>query len=136
MLSQSIDIAEARDTFSDAIELYRQVLPNEFHPRLEAFTIRITDFEDQLAGAFNDVIWIDEDGSGLGWWTESQFDESSNEQRYDLLTVAMHEIGHLLGVEHSLDPDDLMFERIGPNTSKSIPLDIVDRIFSDVGDHH
>ncbi len=53
----------------------------------------------------------------------------------DLLTVAMHELGHLLGLAdlHDADlEDDLMLATLAPNQTKLLPLSppAVDALFS------
>ena len=65
-----------------------------------------------------DVITIDADAAGWGWYVDqtptddSEFevvDGGEEENRMDLLTVVMHEIGHALGYEDlSADAEDLM----------------------------
>jgi len=39
----------------------------------------------------------------------------------DLLTVVMHELGHLLGYDHSDDPDDLMAPVLSATQSRTAP---------------
>ena len=46
-------------------------------------------------------------------WTVS--DGTSN--RYSLLPVALHEIGHVLGLKHSLDPNAVMYKSYNKNSS-------------------
>ena len=54
---------------------------------------------------------IDDDAAGFGWFldptpaTDEEFAESAYEaeERMDLLTAVMHELGHLLGRDHADD---------------------------------
>ncbi|MFV2068620.1 MAG: hypothetical protein ACC645_16745 [Pirellulales bacterium] len=91
------------------------------------------------------TIYLDDDASGIGWF----FDETPADDaefrvvdkvfealedgpaygRVDLLTVIMHEFGHLLGEDDrdsSSDRDDLMSGRLAPGVRRralSDPLD-------------
>ena len=66
------------------------------------------------------TIWIDNDAAGYGWFVDStplddaEFTRlasntldarsgSAADQRADLLTAVMHEMGHVLGFEHVAD---------------------------------
>ena len=63
------------------------------------------------------TIILDPTAAGHGWFIDSsvrddsEFATPGNQgelNRMDLLTVVMHEVGHLLGMEHTADADDLM----------------------------
>ena len=55
---------------------------------------RITELDDQGRPAAG-VVTIDDDAYGMGWY--SGFGEDVPEDRYDLYSVMLHEVGHVLG---------------------------------------
>jgi hypothetical protein len=91
---------------------------------LHAVPIRITDLPGlQLGLASADTIWIDIDGAGHGWFIDdTPYDDlefpalqgSESSGRMDLLTVLLHEYGHIGGQNHSEDAGALMAELLGP----------------------
>jgi len=77
---------------------------------LHGIDVRIADLGGTTLGlASGNTIWLDDNAAGWGWfvdatpWDDSEFTTPGNqgEQNHmDLLTVVMHELGHLLGYEH------------------------------------
>ena len=73
-------------------------------------TVQIADLADGYLGmAGGSTIWLDNNASGWGWFVDatpsddSEFTTPGNQgekDRMDLLTVVMHELGHLLGQDH------------------------------------
>ncbi len=76
---------------------------------LRSATVEIADLDGTLLGmAYSDWIVLDRDAAGYGW---SPFHSSSSlgaAAGVDLLAAIMHEMGHLVGYEHSQDSSDVM----------------------------
>jgi uncharacterized delta-60 repeat protein len=78
---------------------------------LQALDIRIADLGGTTLGlATGNTIWLDDNAAGWGWFIDptpaddSEFTtpgDQGGQHRIDLLTVLEHEIGHLLGYDHS-----------------------------------
>jgi hypothetical protein len=86
---------------------------------LSGIEFEITDFKDLTLGlAESGTITIDADAAGWGWYVDetptddSEFDDvdgGEEENRMDLLTAVMHEMGHVLGYDDAAaDADNLM----------------------------
>ena len=120
-------VDEAIERLTDALGIDDALVAS-----LHEVSFRIVDFSDLTLGrAFEDTILIDTDAAGYGWFVdttpyddvefswlneEGEMVADSASDAYgdmDLLTVVMHELGHVLGLE-DLDPDthDLMSETL------------------------
>ena len=113
-----------------------------------AYSIVIADLPGLLLGqASRNTITLDIDAAGYGWfidttpWEDSEFDPqyaanhdgelSPAEGRVDLLTVVMHEMGHLLGMEHAEDEDDFMHETLPIGTRRTMTSQLADAVFAE-----
>ena len=85
--------------------------------RLRNVTFTIADLGDSgsLGQAGSRAIVIDDDGAGFGW--SAQLGSVAG-NRFDLLTVVGHELGHILGradeVRSPINVDDLMTDSLAP----------------------
>ena len=111
----------------------------------DRFTVRIVDLPGTTLGQVQgDTLYVDEVGAGLGWFVdptprddheflvESSPTEffatlgSSAYGQFDLLTVVTHEVGHLIGLEHTHGAGEIMAPtleagvRITPPTNASV----------------
>lgn len=69
--------------------------------QLRSASVQLADLDAGLLGStFGSSVEIDRDAVGWGW----NIDGSQSSERYDLLTVVQHELGHVLGMPH--DDDD------------------------------
>jgi len=72
--------------------------------------VRIADLSGTALGLTSDnTIWLDRNAAGWGWyvdqtpWEDSEFadpDDRGEANRIDLLTVLLHEMGHVFGRDH------------------------------------
>lgn len=101
---------------------------------LSGIDVRIADLGGTTLGlASGSTIWIDINAAGWGWfvdvtpWDDSEFTTPGNQgeqNRMDLLTVLMHEIGHVLGHEH--DEAGVMAETLTAGTRLTPLVDATD----------
>ncbi|MBP86170.1 MAG: hypothetical protein CMJ64_05560 [Planctomycetaceae bacterium] len=98
-----------------------------------------------------DTIWIDDDAAGFGWfvdaspWDDGEFSRDPADgtlraasaspavDQFDLLTVLMHELGHVFGLEHNDEiADGLMDDLLGVGVRRLRTAEHVDAIFNSV----
>lgn len=121
---------EVNSTAQEAIEMYSVSASLNEQRILEEVQFEVTDLpENRLATATSGVILIDVSAAGHGWfvdhspWDHSEFSISNSfelqvpanskaAQHIDLLTVILHELGHLLGHQH--ETFGLMHETLPP----------------------
>jgi hypothetical protein len=110
--------------------------------------IEFVDLSDaQLGRAFGSTIQLDTNGAGYGWFVDStpsndvEFEavsstelradsDSDAEGNMDLLTVILHEFGHILDLHHDSE-DELMGESLETGTRHLFALDL---LFSELGE--
>ena len=109
---------------------------------LSGMTVQVRNLGGTTLGlASGNTIWLDDNAAGWGWFVDStlgnssEFSRAGNQgerNRMDLLTVVMHEIGHLLGQDHT--DDGVMAETLAASVRRTeIPFAhtaLVDQLFS------
>ena len=82
----------------------------------------------QLGETFGNTITLDVNANGAGWYVQPMTGNGSEllnlplpvAGRVDLLTVVTHEIGHMLGYDHSVDVHDVMAATL-PLATRRLP---------------
>ncbi len=94
---------------------------------LGSIDVRIGDLPGTTLGlASGNTIWIDTNAAGWGWFVDrtpgsdrefTRLGNQGEQDRMDLLTVVMHELGHVLGYDH--DEDGLMAETLATGVRRA-----------------
>ncbi len=110
------------------------------HLLLPHVEVRIADLGERTLGlASGNTIWLDDDAAGWGWFvdltptSDLEFVRPGNQgeqSRMDLLTVVMHELGHVFGLDH--DDDGVMAETLAAGVRRTgLDHDPVDSIYDE-----
>jgi hypothetical protein len=107
--------AELAPIVAEAIHRLESELGSGVETTLAGVKVKVADLSSGVLGeAMDDTIWIDRDAAGYGWFVDptpeddaeftalsrsslSARKDTAADQRADLLTTVMHELGHLLG---------------------------------------
>jgi hypothetical protein len=109
--------------------------------RLGDVDVQITNLGGTILGlAQGNTIWLDDNAAGWGWfvdktpWDDGEFLTPGNQGeagRMDLLSVVMHELGHLLDYHH--EADGVMAETLATGTRLADHLSLTDAVFEEPG---
>jgi ELWxxDGT repeat protein len=115
-------------TFAAAVnaaigEWQRAGLDAQLVTRLHSARYSIAPLDGATLGVSSgDDITINAAAAGHGW--------NVNGGTMDLLTALDHEMGHTLGLDHSTDPGDVMFDSLLPGVHKAPTTQDVDALFT------
>jgi hypothetical protein len=106
-------------------------LPEPWIQRLASVNIQVAGLSAGILGlASTQIIILDDDAAGFGWFYNEP--DNATSVGFDMLTVLLHEMGHVLGLEDLEDPDErtLMHSSLSMlETRRPNALD-VDRVFA------
>jgi uncharacterized delta-60 repeat protein len=101
--------------------------------RFAGLRVTTADLAGRYLGlASGSTITLNRDAAGWGWFVDatprddSEFRTAGNQgeqNRIDLLTVVMHEMGHVLGLGHDDSSDDVMYESLATATRRTPDAD-------------
>jgi parallel beta-helix repeat protein len=104
---------------------------------LRSLTFEVRDLPGAYLGlATTDAITIDADAAGYGWQTNRAALDAPSQpsslsldpSSLDLLTAVLHEMGHVLGLDH--DQDDLMADILLPGQRRLPTLSDIDEVLA------
>jgi len=137
-VAETLTSAALAPIVEEAIQRWSAVQPSA-ETELTGVGVRIEDLPDEDLGlSSQQVVMIDADAAGYGWFIDptpgddDEFDATGaaiEEQavgRFDLLTVVMHEFGHVLGLDDLESPiagDALMSETLPLGTRRTQRFD-------------
>jgi hypothetical protein len=143
-LADEVTLGQIHDVTAQAIELWSDHLAT---PVTSEIQIALADLAPvRLGETHQHTILLDINANGAGWfvdptpWEDSEFfsPNSIASGLVDMLTAVAHEMGHVLGFEHSADQYDVMADRLKVGTRRvpgqpqlaSPALPVLDDVFA------
>jgi hypothetical protein len=135
--AESLGESSLAPIVAEAISRWEAVLGTQLDTILADVTVKVGDLSGNILGETQGkTIWIDRDAAGYGWFVDATPSDdveflasglssliaqknSDADLRADLLTVVMHEIGHILGYSDTA-ADDLMDSMLPLGTRRDV----------------
>ena len=143
-IDQSLTVSQYQPIVAEAQRRWQAAGVNT--AALSGINVQVRNLGGTTLGlASGNTMWLDDNAAGWGWFVDStpgnssEFSRAGNQgerNRMDLLTVVMHEMGHLLGQEH--DDEGVMAETLATGIRRTeIPAAqsaLLDQVFSQLND--
>lgn len=150
-----------QDVESVTVELPPNIVSNVAGPNIQDVSIQIVDLPgNQLAKTVGNTIYLDTNAAGWGWFIDTTPTDSSEFQQdavsktlvapasspassqIDLVSVLMHELGHVAGLTHTdeglmsstLLPGQRIIDWQSDSLDETFYIDAVDQFFADEND--
>jgi hypothetical protein len=129
---QGLTVADLQPIIQAAINQWKDAGLDAAHLQLlRQAQVRITQLNGALAVTTGSQISLDSTATGLGWYIDptpnsseeyplqtakgwQAYTSTAAAKGVDLVTVLAHEMGHVLGLGHSTQTNDVMYASVGP----------------------
>ena len=145
---EGLDTQELNLVVTATIQFLQSAAMNDAQrAALQNVNFGVIDLPQNLLGyASAETIWIDTNAAGAGWFIDTTPLESEEfsvlgdalagtdaEGRVDLVTVILHEIGHVFGMEHDHHDDGgIMEDTLAIGVRKELDAEWIDELFTHI----